>query len=252
MEPFQAIFLGILQGLTEFLPVSSSGHLVIAQSLIPGFSQPGVLFDAILHGGTMLAVLWYFRKMILGLDRRMLVLLAVGTVPAGIVGITLKDFLEGLFSNTRMVGIALLITGGMNWMIDTRHKTLDTRHKSAIGWADAIVVGVAQAIAIIPGISRSGSTIFAGVIRGIKKEEAAVFSFLLSVPAVAGSVGLEAISHGGKDGIDFASYFLGAVAAFIVGYFSIGILMRFLLERKFKVFAIYCWVLGLTTLVFTL
>lgn len=252
MEPFQAIFLGILQGLTEFLPVSSSGHLVIAQSLLPGFSQPGVLFDAVLHGGTMLAVIWYFRKMILRLDKRMLMLLVLGTIPAGLVGITFKDFLEGLFSNTRMVGIALLITGGMNWMIDTRHKTLDIGHKGAIRWADAIVVGVFQAIAIIPGISRSGSTIFAGVMRGIKKEEAAVFSFLLSIPAIAGSVGLEAISHGGKDGIDFVSYFLGAIAAFIVGCFSIGVLMRFLVEKKFKVFAIYCWIVGLTTLVFTL
>lgn len=143
-------------------------------------------------------------------------------------------------------------------MIDTRHKMLDNKQSlstirtKGIGWTDAIVVGVAQAIAIIPGISRSGSTIFAGVMRGIKKEEAAVFSFLLSIPAVLGSVGLEAISHADKGGIDFASYFLGAVAAFIVGYFSIGVLMRFLIEKKFKVFAIYCWVLGLTTLTLTL
>lgn len=250
MEPFQAIILGILQGLTEFLPVSSSGHLVLAQSFLPGFSQPGVLFDAVLHGGTMLAVLWYFRKMILKLDKRMLMLLALGTVPAGLVGITFKDFLEGLFSNTRLVGIALLITGGMNWFVDSAQRT--GHSKQGLKAKDALFVGIFQAVAIIPGISRSGSTIFAGAIGGIKKEEAAVFSFLLSIPAVAGSVGLEVISHADKGGVDFTSYFLGAIAAFIVGYFSIGILMRFLVEKKFKVFAIYCWIVGLTTLIFTL
>ncbi len=250
MEPFQAVFLGILQGLTEFLPVSSSGHLVIAQSLLPGFSQPGVLFDAVLHGGTMLAVLWYFRKMILRLDKRMLMLLALGTVPAGIIGITFKDFLEGLFSDTRMVGFALLVTGGMNWFVDSKQNTVNS--KQGLKAKDALFIGIAQAIAIIPGISRSGSTIFAGVMRGIKKEDAAVFSFLLSIPAVAGSMGLEALSWGGTKTVDLTSYVLGAVAAALVGYFSIGVLMRFLVEKKFRVFAIYCWIVGLTTLIFTL
>ncbi|MDO8452667.1 MAG: undecaprenyl-diphosphate phosphatase [bacterium] len=250
MEPFQAIFLGILQGLTEFLPVSSSGHLVIAQALIPGFSQPGVLFDVVLHLGTTFAVLWYFRKKILSLSRRYIFLLALGTLPAAAVGIVFQSELEALFSSVRLLGVTFLITGGLNWMIDKiPNSKLST---SRLNPLNALFIGVFQAIAIIPAISRSGSTIFAGVLRGINKEEAATFSFLLSIPAILGSVLLELITHRSTNNLDVSIYFLGIFTAFIVGYLSIGVLMKFLVEKKFKVFAIYCWIVGLTTLVLTL
>lgn len=257
MDFYQAIILGIIQGLTEFLPVSSSGHLVIAQSLmssdtnlfIPGFSQPGVLFDVSLHGGTLLAVILYFRKRIISLDKGMLLLLMLGSIPAGIVGFLFKDFLEGLFSNPQAVGAALLLTGGMNWLVD-RTKNRERRTKG-LGWKDALMVGIFQAIAIIPGISRSGSTIFAGVWRGIKKEDAAEFSFLLSIPAIGGAIFLQLIDYSGES-FNYMFYFLGAVVSLVIGYTSIGLLMKLLVQRYFKVFAIYCFIVGLTTLILTI
>ncbi|MDO8503353.1 MAG: undecaprenyl-diphosphate phosphatase [bacterium] len=250
MELFQAIFLGALQGLTEFLPVSSSGHLVIAQALIPGFSQPGVLFDVILHLGTTLAVLWYFRKKILSLSLNYIFLLALGTLPAAILGVVFQSELEALFSSVRLVGITLLITGGMNWMIDKIPNSKSST--SRLNPLNALFIGVFQAIAIIPAISRSGSTIFAGVLRGINKEEAATFSFLLSIPAILGSVVLELITHRSTNSLDISVYLVGIFVSFVVGYLSIGVLMRFLVEKKFKVFAIYCWIVGLTTIILTL
>lgn len=248
MTPIQAIGLGIIQGLTEFLPISSSGHLVLAQSFIKDFSQPGVLFDVVLHAGTLFAVLWYFRKRILSLDRRMLWLLLVGTIPAALVGITFQNQLEGLFSNPQAVGMALLFTGGMNWMVD---KIKIKNRQIKISEKKVLVVGVFQALAIIPGISRSGSTIFAGVWQGLKREDAATFSFLLSVPAVAGAAGLQLLKHGKGDDADFVVYFLGFAVAAVVGYLSIGLLMRLLIGRHFKAFAFYVFLVGLTTLVLT-
>ena len=247
----QAIFLGIIQGLTEFLPVSSSGHLVIAQSLLPNFSQPGVLFDVILHGGTLLAVVVYFRKNILSLNSRMIILLILGSIPAGLAGFFFKDFFEALFLNPRLVAIALLFTGVMNWLVDGKKlkvKSEKSKSKGKLKWKDAMIVGVFQALAIIPGISRSGSTIFAGVFCGISRTEAATFSFLLSIPAVGGAILLQLTDYAGSS-ISYSSYFAGWLAALVVGYISIGILMKLLRERRFRIFAIYCWVAGLTTLV---
>lgn len=255
----EAILLGVIQGLTEFLPVSSSGHLVIAQSFIKGFSQPGVLFDVTLHMGTLFAVLWYFRSQIIRLNREMLFLLAIGTVPAALVGILFVDFLEGLFLNPRLVGIALLVTGVMNWIIDESKKqnapvpsgTGQAKRKT-MSWRNALWIGVFQAVAIIPGISRSGSTIFAGVFAGIKKEDAAVFSFLLSVPAVLGAMILQILSHGPANEVDIPLYLAGAVVAFVIGYLSIGILMQFLVKRRFRIFAVYSLIVGAGTILLTL
>lgn len=238
--------LGVIQGLTEFLPVSSSGHLVIAQSFIPNFHQPGVLFDALLHFGTLLAVVVYFRNALFSLDKKMLGLLALGTVPAGLVGFLFKDSIEVLFSSTMVVGLALLFTGAMNWLVDSEE--LKTKNEKRVGWIDAIVVGLFQAMALVPGISRSGSTIFAGVFRGIDRKTAATFSFLLSVPAVFGAVSLEVFNYG-VQGLDFV-YIPGILAAFAIGYASIGVLMRFLLERRFRIFAVYCFAAGILTLLF--
>lgn len=223
---------------------------MIAQSFLPNFSQPGVLFDVTLHMGTLFAVLWYFRAQILKLKKEMLFLLIIGTVPAGLVGVLFADFLEGLFSNPRMVGFALLATGAMNWMVDRANNKQQTT--KGITWTDALFVGVFQAVAIIPGISRSGSTIFAGVFAGIKREDAAVFSFLLSVPAVLGAMALQILSHGPANGVDIPLYLVGVVVAFIVGYFSIGVLMQFLARRCFRVFAIYCLIVGAGTILLSL
>lgn len=245
MNLFESAVLGVVQGLTEYLPVSSSGHLVIVQSLLQDFKQPGVLFDVALHVGTIFAVVLYFKKNILNFDPRTWGLLLVGTIPAGIAGILFKDFTESLFSIPRFVGFALLVTGLINWMTD-KEKT-DKSSKS-ITFIDALFIGVFQAIAIIPGISRSGSTIFAGVLRGIKREDAAAFSFLLSIPAIAGATFLQTVSHSDSNSISIANYFVGMVFAFITGYLSIGLLMKVLISRKFKLFAIYCFIVGITTI----
>lgn len=252
MDVPQAIFLGVLQGLTEFLPVSSSGHLVIAQSFIKDFSQPGVLFDAALHGGTLFAVLWYFRRQILKPEGKMWRLLLLGTLPAVFVGAVFKDFIEGLFLSPTAVGAALLATGAMNWMVDKEQRTAHSAEDKEIGWQNALWIGVFQAVAIIPGISRSGSTIFAGVWRGIEKKEAATFSFLLSIPAIVGAVGLQALSHSREISIDIGVYTAGMLSAAVVGYLSIDILMRTLLSRKFKIFAVYCLIVGTGVILLTL
>lgn len=253
MNFFSAVLLGILQGLTEFLPVSSSGHLVLVQSLIPNFSQPGILFDVMLHFGTLVAILFYFRKKIRQyLNLKYLYILAVGTVPAVIVGLLFKDQIEILFRSTRLVGFALLLTGIMNLLTDKQKA--ESRNlpagKAGLKARSSLLIGIAQAVAIIPGISRSGSTIFAGVTQGLKRKEAAEFSFLLSIPAVLGANVLEIYNHGFENIQNPASYFAGFVAAAIFGYLAIKLVYQLLAGKKFKYFAYYCFVVGILVLVF--
>jgi undecaprenyl-diphosphatase len=234
-----AILLGIIQGITEFLPVSSSAHLVIAQHFIPGFSQPGVLFDVLLHAGTLLAVIIYFRKQLIALTLNKALLLILGTIPAVIFGFLFSDWLEASFSDIKAIGLQLIITGAFIYFVDFAKE----RRKS-ITWVDALIMGVAQAIAIIPGISRSGATIFAGVFRGLNKKQVADFSFLLSIPAIAGAIVFEVVKHGLSDSISMTNYAGGFVAAFVFGFLSIGVLLKFLVSRNFKIFAIYCFLIG--------
>jgi len=242
MNYIWALILGVLQGFTEFLPVSSSGHLVLAQSLIPNFSQPGILFDVFLHFGTLFAVLFFFRKKIFKLSWKYVLYIVIATIPAVLVGFFLKDSIEILFSNVEIVGIALIITGLLNFLT---HK-----HKEEIKELDSkksVFVGFMQAFAIIPGISRSGSTIFSGIKSGLSSKDAAEFSFLISVPAIIGANVLEIYSSWGES-INYVPYLIGFISAFISGIFAIKLVLKFLEERKFKIFAFYCLILGLITL----
>ncbi len=243
MNLISSIFLGILQGLTEFLPVSSSGHLVIAQNLIPGFTQEGVLFDVILHAGTVLAVLYYFRKTLLKLTSKYLLLLLIGTIPAGLVGVLLGSSIEKLFDGVYLVGLALLFTAVLNFLTD-KAKTGSKK----ISIKNSILIGMAQALAIIPGISRSGSTIFAGTSLGIKRKEAAQFSFLLSVPAIVGANAVQFYKYGLSGTESIILYIAGFIAAFISGVIAINFVLKLLLGGKFKLFAYYCVVLGILVL----
>lgn len=238
-----SIFLGILQGFTEFLPVSSSGHLVIAQNLIPGFTQEGVLFDVILHAGTVLAVLYYFRKILLKLTSKYLLLLLIGTIPAGLIGVFFNSSIEKLFNGVTLVGLALLFTGALNFLTD-RAKNGSKK----ISVKKSILIGMAQALAIIPGISRSGSTIFIGTSLGIKKKEAAQFSFLLSVPAIVGANAVQFLKYGFGGTENITLYVAGFIAAFISGVIAIKFVLNFLLGGKFKLFAYYCIALGILVL----
>jgi undecaprenyl-diphosphatase len=246
MNIILSVFLGIVQGLSEFLPISSSAHLAIIQSLMPGFSQPGVLFDVVLHFGTILAVILYFWKEIISFIEKNFIALVIGTIPAGVFGFLFQDFIEGLFSSVKLIALMLLITGVMDILIDSL-KGPEERVKSR----DSLIIGVFQAFAIIPGISRSGSTIFAASKLGIKKELAAKFSFFLALPAVLGANFLEILKYKGNvSSAMFAPYLFGFLAALIFGYFSIRLVFRFLTQKKFRFFGYYCLILGLIILLF--
>lgn len=246
MNLFSAIVLGIVQGLTEFLPVSSSGHLVIFQKILPGFDQPGVLFDVVLHFGTLAAVFYYFRKKILKLKFNYLYLLAIGTVPALLVGFLFKDHLEQMFSDPQFLGYEFIITAIICFLIDR-----PTAIRSNLNVMNAFLIGIAQAVAIIPAISRSGATIFGGVKLGIKKEEAAEYSFLLSIPAILGANLLEIISYSNDlESKYFDEYFAGFLVAFLIGFLTIRFLLKMLVNNKFKYFGFYSLAVGIFVLIF--
>jgi undecaprenyl-diphosphatase len=252
--------LGAIQGLTEFLPVSSSGHLAAAQHFIPGFHQPGVLFDIVLHLGTLLAVLIYFRSevMLLALGlihpksgatgRRLTALLALGTLPIVVVGLTLGDLVERSFTELTVVGIGLLITGAL--LLVSPRFARESRTLEEVSAADAVTVGLLQSAALVPGISRSGSTIVAGLVRGLSREAAARFSFLLSIPAILGAAIYEVPKATLVSGEAVTSYMMGFLTAFIVGYMAISAVLRSLANRRFHLFGYYCLAVGGGVLVY--
>jgi undecaprenyl-diphosphatase len=244
MNFFDALFLGFVQGMAEFLPVSSSGHLVIIQSLLPNFTQPGVLFDVILHFGTLLAILYYFRKKLINyINFNYLMLLLIGTIPAALVGFLFKGNIEALFKSTKLVGIALLVTGTMNLFVDKLQTTVDK-----ITNKNSLIIGIFQAVAVIPGVSRSGSTIFASVLQKINKAKAAEFSFILSIPAVFGANILEIVSHSSSLGKNPIQYLAGFLSAFFFGVVAIRLIFRVIATRHFEYFAYYCYAVGILAL----
>ena len=255
------VALGILQGLTEFLPVSSSGHLVLFQSWLPGFREPGVLFHSTVHLATLGAVLAWFRRDVLALVRaavmpgradpaavRLLWLIAAGTVPTALIGLLFREALEGLFSSVSTAASMLLVTGALLFATDRAGERPGDIESMRAG--QALLVGIAQGIAIIPGISRSGATVATGVFSGLGRELALRYSFLLSVPAILGAFVLQLSTHGldGAGEVNVTGYGLAFLAAFATGYASIGVLSKVLLSRRLTWFAGYCWALGLAVL----
>ena len=249
MNYFDAIILGIIQGLTEFLPVSSSGHLVLAEHFLHA-KMPGVVFELLLHFGTLLAVLIYFRKKIFFLakslfdstmiaERRMILYLLLGSIPAGLAGILFKDFFEAAFGAPLMTSIMLLITGLM--LLTT---TLVKKGNNEINITRSIIVGIGQAVAILPGISRSGATISAGLFCGVKPVAAAEFSFLLSIPAVAGAILLKAKEIFSMDTHLIGQYLSGTLISLILGLLSVYMLLGIIKRGKFVYFGIYCLLAG--------
>ncbi|MFH1347220.1 MAG: undecaprenyl-diphosphate phosphatase [Candidatus Margulisiibacteriota bacterium] len=239
------IVLGIIQGLTEFLPVSSSGHLVIFQTL---FKMPdSIAFDVIVHLATGLAVIVYFWKDIIRLftsERKILWLIAVGTVFTGILGLGFKDFFESLFSSVLAVGGFLILTGVVIVLGEWLGK--GQRGLKEMNVWDAVIIGLAQGCAIAPGLSRSGTTISASLGRNLDRTLAARFSFLLSVPAIlgAGAVQSKAIIKAGTIGIGVWPLILGFIAAFVTGWIAIKIFMNIIQRMSIRVFAYYCFGLG--------
>jgi undecaprenyl-diphosphatase len=251
----QAIFLGVVQGLTEFFPVSSSAHLVFFQSLFQLKESP-IFFDVMLHVGTLFAVAVYLRKEILLIlqgigailrgreegreGARLLLWIIVASVPTGLMGFLLKDWFESAFSRPRLVGVMLLVTGIVLWL--TRKAKREEKDIGKMRWLDALLIGIGQGIAIVPGISRSGATISTGLFCGLDRVLAGKFSFLLSIPAILGAVLLESRKIGSTEGVEVI--LVGTVVACIVGYFSLKILMKIITIGKMAHFSYYCWAMG--------
>ena len=277
MTFLEAILLGILQGLTEFLPVSSSGHLVLAQQFL-GLKEPLVFFDVMLHVGTLAAVLVAYRDAIGRLaigglstlgntqfwrqpkttlntsaELKFIWLILLGSVPTGIIAVIFKTQLESFFDEVRLVSVMLILTGVILQLPRLRREETDTPD-DAIGtlkaW-HAPLIGIAQGCAITPGISRSGTTISLALFLGIPAKTAAEYSFLLSIPAILGAVALK-IRDLGDTAIPLHSVGAGMLASFIVGYIALRFLLVVLNRGKFSVFSYYCVALGVTSLLIAL
>jgi undecaprenyl-diphosphatase len=278
MTVLHAIILGVVQGLTEFLPISSSGHLVVFQQLL-GLMEPGISFEISVHLGTLAAVLIFFRKDILevnaaavagirlaiagkgGFSRlyvedpgfRMAILLAAGSVPTAIIGILLQTQSDRLFNSISLAGamlivtgLILLLTGLLLWL--TRGVDAKGRGMSGFTLGIALAIGIVQGLAIIPGISRSGSTIATGLLFGLDSRTAGSFSFLLSIPAIVGAAGLQVLMDGFGD-VDMVPMVVGAGVSFVVGILSLGFLMRIVSRGRLYLFAPYCVLAGLVVLI---
>lgn len=273
MTVVEAIILGVVQGLTEFLPVSSSGHLVLAEQLMH-VELHDITFEVAVHLGTLLAVITMFRvdlaALVSSLARavtsvvsrpdgrarpspmadanfRLGLWLVVGTLPAAIIGLALEDVIESAFGSPLTVSICLLITGTI--LVATRHR-MATRKD--VGLREALAIGVAQAVAILPGISRSGSTIATGVILGVEGRQAARFSFLLSVPVILGA---SVLKLGGfllavPTFSAATPLIVGAAAAYLSGYAAISLALDVIGRGRLEFFGYYCWIIGLAGLAF--
>lgn len=271
---FKAIILGIIQGATEFLPISSSAHLVIFQHLFNVDLEAGpiVAFDVCLHVGTLLAVIFALRKEVMviirgffvpttagdsldggfapEMSRRAVWLIIIGTIPAVIIGFSFKGFFEELFTGTLPVGIALIVTGIV--LFATRFVKRHDVDLPKMKWWHAIAVGLAQAAAIIPGISRSGSTISVGLFSKLDPQLAAKFSFLLSIPAIGGAAILEWKNFQYISQTNVLSIIFGTLFAFIVGYLCVRWMLAIMRGVRLSWFAVYCWIVGTITIVTSL
>lgn len=272
MDIIQAIIVGIVQGLTEFLPVSSSAHLIFTKELL-GINQPGIAFDVLLHLGTLIAVVGYFFKDIVEMTKaffsslldifrgkfrenfkndsykKLAWMVIIGTIPAGIIGLLFDNEIEAIFQSITIPAFFLLITGILIYV--SQRLNVKNRDIKSSGIKDSIIIGIGQSLAIIPGLSRSGTTISSGLLIGLDKEFAAKFSFILAVPAIIGAniTQISAITAG----LDFnlLSYLLGFLAAIISGYLSINILLKLIREKSLDIFAFYCWIVGATILLYS-
>ncbi len=248
----EAAFWGLVQGLTEFLPISSSGHLVIVPAALD-VDAPDLAVTAVLHLGTLAAVLAYYRADVVriarlaGQGRKIALLVLAGTIPAAVLGLAFESAIDDAFDDPTLVGWALLATGAVLWAsgrLAAGRRSLDDGEP-----ADAAVVGIAQAAALVPGISRSGVTIAAGMARGLDRGEAARFSFLLAIPAIAGGGFLQLLDLADQGGLQ-AEVFVGAAVAAVTGYAAIGLLLRLLERAGLAPFAWYCWAVGALSVLF--
>ncbi|RJP81342.1 MAG: undecaprenyl-diphosphatase UppP [Candidatus Zixiibacteriota bacterium] len=259
MDLLSALLLGLVQGLTEFLPISSSGHLVLTQSLL-GFEGPNVFFDVMLHLGTLLAVVIFFRRDIADIffsvfssrsrarGWNWIMAIVVGSIPTAVIGLVFQEQFKALFGQPRVVAFMLWATALLLILADRARvaRTSDGR----VGPWQALMVGTAQGLAIIPGISRSGSTICFGLFSGMDPKVAARFSFLLSIPAIIGASVLELRDASIPAG-QHVEYAGGVIMAFLSGYVAIGWLLKLLVQRELWKFSVYLFIVGLIGIILT-
>lgn len=275
MNVYVSAALGILQGLTEFLPISSSGHLVLGEQILK-VKFDDISFEVFLHFGTLLSVVIIFRRTIWGMIKavvlkgrrvykrsqidlskneqaglneswNLFLLILLGSVPAGILGILFEEYVEKSFSSPLLVSIMLFFTGFVLFMTKFFKKA-----ERRIKFPDALLIGIAQAIAMLPGISRSGLTISTGIFRRIPSEKAAEFSFLLSLPAILGATALKLkdILNENNPSFNLWVYLIGMTCAFLFGYLAIEFLLNVIRKGKFEFFGYYCFLIGFLSLIF--
>ncbi len=259
MTLFQAVVLGVVQGLAEFLPISSSAHL----SLVPfifGWEDPGLAFDVALHLGTLAAVLWYFRQQwidltkagigilrtgrIVGDEQWRAVYIIIATIPGAIGGLLLQKYAETVFRNPLITSFTLIILGLLLWAAD--RWAPQQRSLTGLRWTDALMIGLAQVCALVPGVSRSGSTMTAGRALGFDRTSAATFSFLMSMPITAAAAVVK-VPEALREGVTMPIV-VGILASGISGWLAISVLLKYVSSKSFGVFAVYRVILGLVIL----
>jgi undecaprenyl-diphosphatase len=256
MTVIQAVILGLVQGLAEFLPISSSAHLVLTPWVF-GWSDPGLSFDVALHVGTLVAVLWYFRAEWVKLtksaidvittrrldteEKRRFVYLVIATIPAAVGGVLLEDYAETTFRSPALMAVTLMVMGVILWVVD-RYAAQD-RPLATLRGRDAILIGFAQVLALVPGVSRSGSTMTAGRALRFDRQSAAVFSFLMSMPVTAAAALLKVPDLLRSEGIT-PTLIAGVLSSGISSWLAIAVLLRYISRHSFGVFALYRLALG--------
>jgi undecaprenyl-diphosphatase len=266
VEYLKIIILAIIQGMTEFLPVSSSGHLALAEYLL-GIESPGVTLEVFLHFGTFMSVLVIFWKDIIKIiiavfanfwkvwkyptvmkeneNFAMGVYIVLSMIPAGIVGLVFEEQIDGFFDNIVMVGVALIVTGTVLFIT----QWAQNEKRPLKGWR-AFLMGIAQAIAIIPGISRSGSTLSMGMFLGIPREKVAKFSFLMALPLIFGATIMKAKDALAVEGFIWSGIIIGTITAFIFGYFAVKWLLSAITKGRLYIFGFYCLAIGFLAIIF--
>lgn len=257
MDLIQTLILAIIQGITEWLPISSSGHLAIAQKYLGTYP---LTFDVAIHVGTILVVLITFRKDVIEIlkaffkldfeseEGKTALFIIVGSIPTAIIGFLLLyfDIISTLFSNLLIIGLAFLVTGIL------LYASKRAKNGKELNYLDSLLIGTAQGVATIPGISRSGFTISTGLLRKARKEKAFKYSFLLSIPAVLGAMAATVVKERVvlmTGGLDLGLMALGAITSSTVGYIAFQLLQRIFMKQKFHLFAYYCWAIGIITIV---
>ena len=263
MEWFQALILGLIQGLTEFLPVSSSGHLAIGRELLGVEAAEDLVFEVTVHAATVLATLIVFRKEIVRLFKGLfkfrmndetdyILKICVSMIPVFVVGMFFKDSVESLFSSLLVVGVALVVTAALLFFSDRGSigKPSEVEARNGISYLQALIVGVGQAFAVVPGLSRSGTTIATGLLAGVRRENVAQFSFLMVIVPILGEAFLDVVGGDmAASSIGIVPLLTGFFAAFVSGLFACRVMIALVKKAKLKWFALYCALVGLAVII---